>query len=465
MPHTLPSKMSSWQTPPCLEDASRTAPLYTCTVSGHENLAKVGLQVQVAVDDGEGSDSDTDTDEGLTQAELASTEMSLRMAGELQPGQEPHMNGGAEGMHLREEGLRDTTPKPEQACHDELADSSARSMQLEGDTSVADPAEQIEAGEQSAEHGRTAPQKPQKSLPVISVLAVCREEVSPRDPLAVIQIPQQHAEGVQGSIQAFSEPASGAEHSALEKPKFQMSANAAEQGAVPAPTNVQVTGDISPAQAALIEPDKQSGEPNTNRSLLSDVVQQPASCSLPGIIPDTGMLHASLAQQFVDTCPAPSTGCGTEDAASPKRERRPSSKAAEAPAPAPKSPGRSASLALHAPALRKRPARSKRAWKEGTYIGNGMWLMCYCSRHTRALEEMGASQAVVSMTTGQALQDALSPQPKARQNPGRPQSMPTAEPHQAPAVGGCPDGALQSVADCNAMTLSRQHRHLRAISW
>ena len=129
--------------------------------------------------------------------------------------------------------------------------------------------------------------------------------------------------------------------------------------------------------------------------------------------------------------------CGMAGAASPKRERQPSSKAAEAPALAPRSPG---SPAQHAPAARRRPARSKRAWKEGTYIGNGMWLMCYCSRHTRALEEMGASRAVVSMTTGQGLQDALSPQPKARQTPGRPQRMLAADSPEAAGIEGCPDG-------------------------
>ena len=413
-----------------------------------------GLQLQVAVDDGEGSDSDSDTDEGPTRAEGEKKEILLHTAGALQPSQAPHMNGAADEMLLGEERLRSITPEPEQALQSEPADNSARPMQVEVYTSAADPPEQVQAEELSAKHDKIELEKPEKCLPLITVLADCTEEVSPRDPLAVIQIPQQHADEVRECIQALSEPASGAEHTALERPGLQKSTDTAKQPSVPALKAAPVARDISPKQAAAPQPDKQSGA-----AACADVAQQTASLS-HGMIPDASIPQDCSGPQALMDVPAPSSAFGTGDAASPKRERRPSSKAAEGPAPAPKSPGSPTRPAQHPPALQKRPARSKRAWKEGTYIGNGMWLMCYCSRHTRALEEMGASQAVVSMTTGQALQDALSPQPKARQTLARPQTMPTTEPAQAHHHGGCPDGALQRPIHCSASAFCRETRAL-----
>ena len=324
------------------------------------------------------------------------------------------MNGVAQDMQLSEVGVSNSTAEPEQAPHEEPADSSAKPMQLDGDTPAADPAQQIQAAAPSADNAdRAASQKPQTFQPVISVSADCTEEGSPRDPLAVIQIPQQHATGIPECLQALSGLHPVEKHLAPERPSAQKSAGTTERPEA--------------AQAA--------------QSCMSVVVQQLACSSPSRAVPDTGIVDAISALHAVDDLPAPGGACSTGNAASPKRERRLSSKAApEAPVLPPGSPGSPGNLVQHAPALRRRPARTRRAWKEGTYIGNGMWLMCYCARHRRALEEMGASRAVVSMTTGQGLQDALSPQPKVRQGPSRVQAVPPPEPPQAAGTERCPDG-------------------------
>ena len=363
----------------------------------------------------------------------------------MNPGQNPEVNRDAQDMQLSEEALETTTAEPEQALHEGPAESSERLMQREGHTPAADPAQREQAAEQSAHPAdTTAPQKPQILQPVISVLADCTEEGSPRGPLAVIQIPQQHAEGVPQCLQAISGPPSEAEHMALKKPDPQKSADSAKQSRVSASRAKPVAGENDSEQAATTEPPQQPGALAAGRP-LSDAVQQLASSSLSGTVPDTGRLDASSAPHALDKAAAPGGAYSTGNADSPKRERRPSSKAAEVPALPPKGPGSPGTSAQHAPALRRRPARSRRAWKEGTYIGNGMWLMCYCSRHRRALEEMGASRAVVSMTTGQGLQDALSPQPKARQISGRVQALLQPEAPQAAAAKRCPDGMLHSI--------------------
>ena len=330
------------------------------------------------------------------------------------------MNGVAQDMQLSKDGLGNSTAEPEQAPHEELADSSARPMQLDGDTPAGGPSQAQQAAEQSAENAdRAAPQKPPTFQAVISVSADCTEEGSPRDPLAVIQIPQQHATGISECLQALSGPPPVEKHLAPEKPTARKSAGTTEQPEA--------------AHAAQLR--------------LSHVVQQVASSNPSGGFTETGMFHASPAPHAADSLRAPGGARSTDDAASPKRERRLSNKAAaEAPARALAGPGRAGNLAQQAPTLRRRPARSRRAWKEGTYIGNGMWLMCYCSRHRRALEEMGASRAVVSMTTGQGLQDALSPQPKVRQGPNRMQALLQAEPPQAADIKGRSDGTLQLFA-------------------
>ena len=339
-------------------------------------------------------------------------------------------------MQLSEVDLGTTTAEPELAQHEGLPDSSAGLVQLDEDTPAADPAQREQAAGQSAENAdRTASQKPQILLPVISVSADCTEEGSPRDPLAVIQIPQQHAEGIPGCIQMLNGLPPVEKHLAVDKPAAQKSAGNTEQPEA--------------AYSAQLH--------------LSDVVQQVACSSPSEIATDAGMFHASSAQHAADSLPAPGDACSTGDAAeSPKRERRPSTKAAEAPALPPECPGSPGTLAQHAPALRRRPSRPRRAWKEGTYIGNGMWLMCYCSRHRRALEEMGATRAVVSMTTGQGLQDALSPQPKARQASGRTQAVPPPKPSLAAGTERCPDGMssfLRYAWSCYSASTLFVHSH------
>ena len=358
----------------------------------------------------------------------------------LQPERTPQIDGLAEDMQLGEEGPGIVTAESEQAVHEGPADSSAMPLQLQGGTLAPDPAQPNQARQETAEDAnRTAAQKALTCLPVIIVVADCTEEGSPRDPLAVIQVPQQHIDGVPACISALSRPALREEHLATEKPCIPENARTAEQASIPAAQAMPVVGEICTEHVVVTQPAQQPGAADAAQLLSTNTVQQTASSSPLKNVTDHSMLHASSARYVLETVAAPGHACTTGDAGSPKRERRPSSKAAEMPALAPRSPG---SPAPHAPALRKRPARSKRAWKEGTYIGNGMWLMCYCSRHMRALEEMGASRAVVSMTTGQALQDALSPQPKARQAPSGVQAVPTQESPRPANINGCPDGIL-----------------------
>ena len=389
---------------------------------------EIGARWQVAVDDGEGSDSDSDTDERRHPGEPGKATPANSRAHRMQPKQKTIVHGEAVPIQLDKQSPADSTAAP--------ADSMAIAMQLKRDTPAADPTEHAQAGDGSPAVDTTGNMQPEKSnrpAPIISVLADCTENSSPRDPLAVIQIPQQHAEG----LTSLSCPPSG------EEPDRQKPVSVAEQPILPALQAQQVAAE--PIQQ---QPEQQPEPADSAQHALSHIVQQIASSHDESTVPGPGMCHTSpAAPASIDVLVPEDVLCPIGGPASPKRDRRPSAKLADAPTLAPKSPGRPGSPAQHTPAQRKRPARSR---KEGTYIGNGMWLMCYCSRHRRAIEEMGATRAVVSMTTGQGLQDALSPQPKTRQTPARPQSMPAVQKPRAADTVGRSAGALQSILFCAA---------------
>ena len=206
-----------------------------------------------------------------------------------------------------------------------------------------------------------------KPAAVITVLADCTEEGSPQNTLAVTQkAPQQPPVG------PLSAPAAGTT-GISQRPAAPSSACAATE----APSSVQEPSRVLQLSESAM----------TAQQLPQDRVQQEAvpegwaaAAQPTGHAWSAGTEHAQQAS------------LAAEASLSPKRHRQPSSKAAEAPG----SPGRPTSPAQRAPGLRKRMARSRRVWKEGTYIGSGIWLMCYCAKHQHALEQMGASRCASS---------------------------------------------------------------------
>ena len=203
-----------------------------------------------------------------------------------------------------------------------------------------------------------------KPAAVITVLADCTEEGSPQNTLAVTQkAPQQPPVG------PLSAPAAGTT-GISQRPAAPASACAATE----APSLVQEPSRVLQLSESAM----------TAQQLPQDRVQQEAvpegwaaAAQPTGHAWSAGTEHAQQAS------------LAAEASLSPKRHRQPSSKAAEA-------PGRPTSPAQRAPGLRKRMARSRRVWKEGTYIGSGIWLMCYCAKHQHALEQMGASRCASS---------------------------------------------------------------------
>lgn len=195
---------------------------------------------------------------------------------------------------------------------------------------------------------------------VITVLADCTEEGSPQTTLAVLHSPMQ-----QPAVAPSSAPAAEP-MGASQRPAAPASDSAAIEAPLPAQEPSQV---LQLSETAM-----------TAQQLLQDRVQQ-------GAVPEDWAADAQpLGHAWtVGAEHAQQAGLAAETSQSPKRHRQPSSKAAEA-------PGRPMSPAQRAPGLRKRMARSRRVWKEGTYIGSGIWLMCYCAKHQHALEQMGASR-------------------------------------------------------------------------
>lgn len=293
------------------------------------------------------------------------------------------------------------------------------------------------------------PDKLDKPPAVITVLADCTEEGSPRDPLAVIQIPQQREADTPEACTATDQPASK-ESTALEDQAALVSSEAAEQAGMPE------THTLDGAEQPAAEPELLNSA-EAAQATPPDGEQQTAGEHDESMAADYGTCHASAAAHAGPGDPI------AEALLCPKRERRPTSKAAELPPGSPGSQNRPASPAQSAPALRKRAPRPKRAWKEGTYLGSGLWLMCYCSRHKGALEQMGAARAIVSLTTGQGFQDALSLQPKARQTPTRPQRAPAAQPFWVASGEECLEGALRPTA-CNSLHMRHDAASARRLS-
>ena len=357
------------------------------------------MQAQVAVDDGEGSESDSEPDEAQPAP---------------QPGEIALENGKAEPVAPRVEPPSDMETEPEQTAHDTPADSDAEPAQ---------------------------PQKGSRPPAVISVLADCTEEGSPKDALAIEQSLDQHTNGAVWSGPAEDDdnlPLAGGDPAASHEP--------AELASSPLAEHVSMT---APQAAPQPEQPAEAASEEVVESVLAGVVQQVACSNGESIGPDVGAAQASSA--LLENVAPESVQRPEDSAQSPKRERRPSAKGAEVPTVprSPSRPGSPAQPAPQAPALRRRPARSRRPWKEGTYIGSALWLMCYCARHRRTLEGSGGAAAVVSMTTGQGLQDALSPQPKARPTPAKRQQRAAdsaqqqqQQPPQATTVVGKPHGAV-----------------------
>ena len=350
------------------------------------------MQAQVAVNDGEGSDSDSEADEAQPAP---------------QPGEIALENGKAEPVAPRIQPPSDIETEPEQAACDTPADTDAEPAQ---------------------------PQKGSKPPAVISVLADCTEEGSPKDALAIERSLHQQTNGAvrsglaEDNGPADSLPLAGGDPATSHEP--------AELASLLLEEHVSMT---APQAAPEPEQPAEAASEGVVESLLAGVVQRVACSNGKSISADGGAAQASSA---LPGSAAPESMQRPEDSAqSPKRERRPSAKAAEVPAlpRSPSRPGSPTQPAPQVPALRGRPARSRRPWKEGTYIGSGLWLMCYCARHRRALEGSGGAAAVVSMTTGQGLQDALSPQPKARMTPAKRQQR---APPQATTVVGKSHGAV-----------------------
>ena len=226
-------------------------------------------------------------------------------------------------------------------------------------------AEQPAAVDSTAEHLDT--HKAGKPPAVITVLADCTEEGSPQNTVAVTQEPPQ-----QPAVALSSAPAAEAV-GASQRPD----APASDSAAFEAPAPVQ-----QPSQVLQL-----SESAMTAQQLPQDRVQQ-------GAVPENWSAAAQPTNHAWSAGAehAQQANLAAEASLSPKRHRQPSSKAAEAPG----SPGRPMSPAQRAPGLRKRMARSRRVWKEGTYIGSGIWLMCYCAKHQHALEQMGASRCASS---------------------------------------------------------------------
>ena len=217
-------------------------------------------------------------------------------------------------------------------------------------------AEQPAAADSTPGHLDT--DKAGKPPAVITVLADCTKEGSPQDTLALVQdSPQQPA----------AEPSSAPAAETL---------GASQRPAAPASDSAGIEALAPVQEASQVLQLRESAM--TAQQLTQDRVQQEAvpegwaaAAQPPGHAWSAVAEHAEQAD------------LAAEALLSPKRHRQPSSKAAEAPG----SPGR-----LMSPAQRKRMARSRRVWKEGTYIGSGIWLMCYCAKHQHALEQMGASR-------------------------------------------------------------------------
>ena len=221
--------------------------------------------------------------------------------------------------------------------------------------------------EQPAAAGSTAEQpgtdKAGKPPAVITVLADCTEEGSLPNTLAVIQAPPQ-----QPAVEPSSAPATGAVGISQG-----LAAPAPNSAAIEAPSRVQ-----KPSQELQLSETAMTAQqlPHDRRQ-QGAVPEDRAAASQPtGHAWSAGAEHAQQA------------GPPAEASLSPKRHRQLSSKAAEAPG----SLGRPMSPAQQAPGLCKRMARSRRVRKEGTYIGSGIWLMCYCAKHQHALEQIGASR-------------------------------------------------------------------------
>ena len=199
---------------------------------------------------------------------------------------------------------------------------------------------------------------------VITVLADCTEEGSPQN----TQGPPQ-----QPAVAPSSAPAAEATV-ASQRP----AAPASDSAATKEPSQVREPSRVLQLSESAM----------TAQQLPQDRVQQEAvpegwaaAAQPTGHAWSAGAEHAEQA------------GLAAEASLSPKRHRQPSNKAAEAPG----SPGRPTSTTQRAPGLCKRMARSRRVWKEGTYIGSGIWLMCYCAKHQHALEQMGASRCASVM--------------------------------------------------------------------
>ena len=226
-------------------------------------------------------------------------------------------------------------------------------------------AEQPAAADSTAEH--PGADKAGKPPAVITVLADCTEEGSPPNTLKIIQGPPQ-----QPAVEPSSAPAAEA-------------MSASQRSTAPAcnsATSEEPPRMHEPSQVLQLDESAM-----TAQQLTQDRVRH-------GIVPED---IATAAQPTDHACSgqaehAQQSCLAAEASMSPKRHRQPSSQAAEAPG----SPGRPTSPAQRAPGLRKRMARSRRVRKEGTYIGSGIWLMCYCAKHQHALEHMGASRCASS---------------------------------------------------------------------
>ena len=243
--------------------------------------------------------------------------------------------------------------------HDgEGSDSEDEAVEPRG---APEDAEQPAAADSTMEHPGT--DKGGKPASVITVLADCTEEGSPQNTLAVIQGHPQHP-----AIQPSSAPAAEA-MGASQRP----AAPASNSAAVEAPAPVQEPSQVHQLSESAM----------TAQQLLQDRLGQGTEPeNLSTAAQPTGHAWSAGAEH------AQQASHAAEASLSPKRHRQPSSKAAEAPS----SPGRPMSAAQQAPGLRKRMARSRRVRKEGTYIGSGIWLMCYCAKHQHVLEQMGASR-------------------------------------------------------------------------
>ena len=222
-------------------------------------------------------------------------------------------------------------------------------------------AEQPAAVDNAAEHPGT--DKTGKPPAVITVLANCTEEGSPQNTLAVIPGPPQ-----QPAAEPSSAPAAGA-------------MDASQRPAAPAPDSAMIEVPSWGLEASQVL--RLSETAQIAQQLQQDRVQQEAVPEgWASAAPRTGHAWSAGAGHAQQARLAP------EASLSPEQHRQPSSKAAEALG----SPGRAVSPALRAPSLCKRMARSRGVRKEGTYIGSGIWLMCYCAKHHHALEQMGASR-------------------------------------------------------------------------